>query len=61
MEVRHFYGRVRGRIAGPEEDRSLTGRSSGSSNLDPRELSDNEIQTKEHTQAGLRHWTRMYS
>jgi hypothetical protein len=35
MELRHFCGRVGGRIAGPEEDRDSTGKPTESTNLDP--------------------------
>jgi hypothetical protein len=35
MELRNSYGRVGGRIAGPEGDSNSTGRSTESTNLDP--------------------------
>ena len=35
MEVRDSYGRVGGRIEGPEGDRNSTGRPTESTNLDP--------------------------
>jgi hypothetical protein len=53
MEVRDSYGRVGGRIEGPEGDRNSTGRPTKSTHLDPWELSDTEPPTKEHTQTGV--------
>ena len=48
MELRESYGRIEGRIQGPEEDRNST----ESTNLDPWELSETEPPSKEHTRAG---------
>jgi hypothetical protein len=51
MKVREPYGRVGGRIVGPEGDRNTTGRPTESTNLDPWELSEIEPTSKEHTWA----------
>jgi len=42
MEVRDPYGRVRGRIEGPQGDGNPTGRSIASTNLDSWELPETE-------------------
>ena len=49
MELGDSYGRVGGRIEGPEEDRGPLGRT----NVDPWKLSETEPPTREHAQAGL--------
>jgi hypothetical protein len=41
-EVRNTYGKIKGRIKGIEGYGNLTGRSTVSTNLDPRELSETE-------------------
>ena len=56
MEVRDFYGSMRGRIEGTEWDANHTGRPTVSTNLDPWELLDTDPPTKEHTQLGPRPW-----
>jgi hypothetical protein len=35
MELEDSYGRIRGRMAGPEGDRNFTRRQTASNNLDP--------------------------
>jgi hypothetical protein len=49
IEVGNSYGRIRGRIEGLEGDRNLTGRLTGSTNLNFRELLETEPPTNEHT------------
>jgi hypothetical protein len=51
MKLGDSYGRIRGRIVGPEGDRNSTGRPTESTNLD-HWGSESEPPTKEHTQAG---------
>lgn len=47
-----LLGGVWGRIEGPEGDRNATGRPTVSTNLDPWELSETELPTKEPIGAG---------
>ena len=54
MQVRDTYGRVEGKIKGPEVDGNPTERPTESTNLDPWELSESEPPTKEHTWAEMR-------
>jgi hypothetical protein len=53
-EVRDPYGRLEGRIEGPEEGRNPTERLTMSIIQDLSELSETESPTKEHTWAGMR-------
>jgi hypothetical protein len=53
-ELGESYGRVGGRISGPEGDRNSTGRPTMSTNLDPWEVPETEPPTKRHTRAGPR-------
>jgi hypothetical protein len=46
MEVRDTYGRVEGKIKGPEVDGNPTERPTESTHLDPWELSESESPTK---------------
>jgi hypothetical protein len=48
-EVGDTYGKVRGRIDGPQGDGNPTGRPTVSTNLDPWELIETKPPTKEHT------------
>jgi hypothetical protein len=56
MEVRNPYGRVRGRIEGPQRDDTSTGRPTLTTNLEPWECPETEPPTKEHTWIGLSLW-----
>ena len=55
IEVRDLYGRVRGRIEGPQGNGNPTGSPTVSTNLDLWEPlpPETDSPTKEHTQAGL--------
>ena len=57
MEIRDHYGRVRGKIDGPQRDRTYPrGRPTESTNLDPWKLPETEPPTKEQIQAGPWPW-----
>ena len=51
-EVRDPYGRGMGRIEADEGDGNPIGRTTVSTNLDPWELQETKLPTKEHTRAG---------
>ena len=51
MELGDSYGRIGGRIAGPEGDKNSTGRPSESTYLDPWGSQETEPPTEEHTWA----------
>jgi hypothetical protein len=53
------YGRVWGRIMGPEEDSDSTGKPTKSTNLDPWGCPETESSTKELAGAGPRPPTHM--
>jgi hypothetical protein len=48
MELGDSYGRIGGRIVGPEGDRNSTGRPTESTNLDTLGFSEYEPPNKEH-------------
>jgi hypothetical protein len=52
-EVEDPYGKVSGRIEGAKGDHNPIGRTKVSTNLDPWELPETELPTKEHTWGGL--------
>ena len=47
MEIGDSYGRIGRRVVGPKGDKNSTGKPTES-----QELSESELPTKEHTQAG---------
>ena len=53
------YGRVSGRFTGPDSDGNPTGKPTVSINLDPWELPETELPTKEHTIRSLRSLVHM--
>ena len=53
MELGESYGRVGGRIEGPEEDRDSIGRPRESTNVDPWELTETEPSTKSELRLNL--------
>ena len=53
-KVRNPYGRVRGRIEGPDRYGNPIEKPTGSANLDPWELSETKPPVKGHTRAGPR-------
>jgi len=54
MEVWDFYAGVWGRIESPVRNRNSTGKLTEATNLNPWELSETELPTKDHTRVGLR-------